>query len=361
MGERLAGSQKVRGSNPLSSTAIETMSAAEAIRGEQAWLDGRFLSRAELALPVGDAGFVLGATVTEQFRTFRGRIFLPDDHARRLAESLAVVGIAAAVTIDEMLAAAERIASHNHQLAASAAAGHLGQAFTADDPGPDLGLVIFVTPGDVASQHGGAGGSPRVAIHTFPLAFPMWADAYDRGVALRMVSVTQVPETCWPLRAKVRSRLHYYLADREAAAAEAGARAVLAHDDGRISETSTANIAAVMEGGIVTPPTTDALGGVSLACARKLADSLGIPWQERSLTAADLATADEVLLTSTPNCMLPATRFDGHPVGDGTPGPVFRSILAAWSRLVSLDIASQARVEAARIRRAGSPPTTHPT
>ncbi|MGI9177189.1 MAG: aminotransferase class IV [Pirellulales bacterium] len=336
------------------------MSAAEAIRGEQAWLDGRFISRAELALPVGDAGFVLGTTVTEQLRTFRGRIFLPDEHARRLAESLAVVGIAATVTIDEMLAAAERIASHNHQLAVAAAAGHLGQASTADNPGPDLGLVVFVTPGDVASQHGGAGGPPRMAIHTFPLAFPMWADSYDKGVALRTVSITQVPETCWPLRAKVRSRLHYHLADREAAAAEPGARAVLAHHDGRISETSTANIAVVVDGVIVTPPTSDALGGVSLACARRLAESLGMAWQQRSLTAADLSTADEILLTSTPSCVLPATRFDGFPVGDGTPGPVFRAILAAWSRLVSLDIVSQARVEAARMRSAAALPSTLP-
>ena len=85
MGERLAGSQKVRGSNPLSSTSIETMSAAEATRGELAWLDGRSIPRGDLALPVGDGGFVLGATVTEQLRTFGGTLFLPDDHGRRLA------------------------------------------------------------------------------------------------------------------------------------------------------------------------------------------------------------------------------------------------------------------------------------
>jgi branched-chain amino acid aminotransferase len=361
LGERLAGSQKVRGSNPLSSTSIETMSAAEATRREQAWLDGHFCGRAELAIPVGDAGFVLGATVTEQLRTFRGRLFLPADHARRLAESLAVVGINPAITVDEMLAAADRIASHNHSLAASAAVGHLGQAFTADDPGPDLGLVIFVTPGDLPSHHGGVGSGPRAAIHTFPLAFPLWAEAYEAGITLRTVSTTQVPETCWPLRAKVRSRLHYFLADREASAAEPGSRAVLAHDDGRISETSTANLAIVVDGTVVTPPTTDALGGVSLACARRLAGSLGIAWQERSLTSADLAAAAEILLTSTPNCILPATRFDGRPVGDGRPGPVFRAILAAWSRLVDLDIAGQARANAGRMRRMRPPTATVPT
>ncbi len=327
MGERLAGSQKVRGSNPLSSISIEMMSAAEVTRGELAWLDGRTIPRGEFAVPAGDAGFVLGATVTEQFRTFRGELFLPDDHGRRLAESLAVVGIGLAWPIADLLAAAARVAGHNHSLGA------------ADD---DLGLVIFATPGDLAAQHDGRTGRPRVAIHTFPLAFTLWADAFDRGVAVRTVSVTQVPESCWPLKVKVRSRLHYHLADREAQAADPGARAILAHADGRISETSTANVAIVKDGTVTTPPASDALGGVSLACAMRLARSLGIGWGERSLTAADLANADEILLTSTPSCILPATSFNGRAVGSGRPGPVFGAILAAWSELVGLDIVAQA-------------------
>jgi len=308
------------------------MSAAEATSCELAWLEGRFLPRSELALPVGDAGFVLGATVTEQLRTFAGRLFLPDDHGRRFAESCRVVGIEPPWPVADLLAAAAHVAAANHRLRAAG----------------DLGLVMFATPGDLAAQHEGRGGRPRVAIHTFPLAFGLWADAYERGVALRTVCVTQVPESCWPLAAKVRSRLHYHLADREAHAAEPGARAVLAHADGRISETSTANVAIVAAGGIATPPPTDALGGVSLACARRLAAAVGIPWQERSLTAADLAAADEILLTSTPNCLLPAVRFDGRPVGAAAPGPVFRRLLAAWSDLVGLDIAAQARRERVR-------------
>ena len=225
-----------------------------------------------------------------------------------------------------MLAAATDIATHNHRLGVAT---------------DDLGLVIFATPGDLAAQHDGRGGRPRVAIHTFPLAFALWADAFDRGVAVRTVSVTQVPASCWPLTAKVRSRLHYHLADREAHAAEPGARAILAHPDGRISETSTANVALVKDGTVTTPPASDALGGVSLACAMRLATSLGIEWCERSLTAVDLAAADEILLTSTPSCILPATRFNGQHVGTGRPGPVFHAILDAWSGLVGLEIAKQ--------------------
>jgi len=303
--------------------------------GGWAWVDGRFVPADDLAVPVGDAGFVLGATVTEQLRTFRGRLFLPEPHLRRLAESLAILGLDPGRPLDAIASAAAEVAARNHPLLASS---------RPDAPlPPDLGVVIFVTPGDLPAQHEGRGGPPRVVVHSFPLAFRSWAAAYDVGVSLRSVSVRQVPEACWPIRAKVRSRLHYFLADREAQAAEPGARAVLAHADGRISETSTANIATVSRGTVTSPPPADALEGVSLGHARLLAARLGIPWREASLTAADLAAADEILLTSTPNCILPATRFDGGPVGVGRPGAVYRAILDAWSADTGLDIAAQAR------------------
>ncbi|MFM8703581.1 MAG: hypothetical protein ACKOHG_06875, partial [Planctomycetia bacterium] len=54
----------------------------------------------------------------------------------------------------------------------------------------------------------------------------------------------------------------------------------------------------------------------------------------------------EILLSSTPNCLLPATRFDGRGIGTGLPGPGFRRLLAAWSDRVGLDIAAQARMRA---------------
>jgi branched-subunit amino acid aminotransferase/4-amino-4-deoxychorismate lyase len=220
------------------------------------------------------------------------------------------------------------VAAHNHAL---------GPA------GGDLGVVIFATPGDLPAQHEGRRSPPRVVVHTFPLAFMLWARAYSEGVSLRSVPVTQVPATSWPLALKCRSRMHYHLADQVAAAAEPGARAILCHPDGRVSETSTANIAIVRQGEILTPPPADSLAGISLGHVRGLALAHGIAWKERSLLLADLAAADEILLTSTPNCLLPATQFDGHPVGNGRPGDVYRRLLAAWSEGVGIDIARQAR------------------
>jgi branched-subunit amino acid aminotransferase/4-amino-4-deoxychorismate lyase len=293
-----------------------------------AWVDGRFVPPAEAVIPVGDAGFVFGATVTEQLRSFGGRLFLPAGHAARFRRSLEIVGIEPAWPVAHLFEVAAEVTARCH------AAGPVEG---------DLGVVVFATPGDAPAQHGGRPGTSRVLIHAFPLAFASWAGAYETGVVLRSVSTTQIPPSCWPIELKCRSRMHYHLADREARAAEPGARALLLHADGRVSETSTANVVVVVNGALRTPPAGDALAGISLAHLHTLAHGLGIGWQERSLSLADLAAADEILLTSTPNCLLPVTRLDGQAVGDGRPGPLFAQLLAAWGGDVGIDIATPAR------------------
>ena len=308
--------------------ALRVGTAEGGTQSAVAWVNGRFVAAAEAVIPVGDAGFVFGATVTEQLRSFSGRLFLPAEHAARFSCSLAIVGIELAWRVDDLFAIAAEVTARCH------AAGRAGS---------DLGVVVFATPGDAPAQHHGRPGTPRVMIHAFPLAFASWAGAYDTGVALRSVATTQIPSSSWPIELKCRSRMHYHLADREARAVEAGARAILLHTDGRVSETSTANMVIANENTLRTPPHGDALSGVSLGHLRTLARAEGLSFCETPLTRSDVAAADEILLTSTPNCLLPVTRFDGVAVGGGRPGPLFGRLLAAWSRDVGLDIAAQAR------------------
>ena len=48
-----------------------------------AYLNGRFLPFREAALPLHDAGFVSGATVVDNARTFRHKLFRWADHLAR--------------------------------------------------------------------------------------------------------------------------------------------------------------------------------------------------------------------------------------------------------------------------------------
>jgi branched-subunit amino acid aminotransferase/4-amino-4-deoxychorismate lyase len=100
--------------------------------------------------------------------------------------------------------------------------------------------------------------------------------------------------------------------------------------------------------GLVSPPRAEILPGITLGVVRELAGELGLAWVERPVEPAELTAAAEVLLTSTPYGVLPATRIDGRPVGDGAPGDVCRGLLAALGRRMGIDLAEQARRFATR-------------
>jgi branched-subunit amino acid aminotransferase/4-amino-4-deoxychorismate lyase len=137
--------------------------------------------------------------------------------------------------------------------------------------------------------------------------------------------------------------MHYYLADRDAARIDPRSRALLLSGQGYVTETATANVLLYDEvEGLVSPPLDSILPGISLAVVRELASQLDVSFSQRLLTPHDLSVADEVLLASTPYCLLPVTRFNGRPIGSGEPGPIFRSLLDAWSQMQGVDIAAQA-------------------
>lgn len=296
--------------------------------GEQAFLNGRFISASELRIPPTDAGFVMGVTVAEQLRTFCGELFRLDDHLSRLNHSMDVVDVPLPMPFHRLAAFARKMVDHNVALLA---------------PEDELGLCIFVTPGAYATFVPDGPAAPVVGMHTYRLPFSLWAEKYRQGQGLVTVSVRQVPPACWPTDLKCRSRMHYYLADREAAAREPGARALLLDFGGRVSEASTANVLVYRhDEGLISPPLHRILHGISLDTAFSLAGHLGIKTAFRDLLPAELAGADEVMLSSTSSCLLPVTRLDGRPIGTGRPGEVFRSLIAAWSRLAGVDIVAQA-------------------
>lgn len=298
-----------------------------------AYLNGKLLPASQATISPIDAGFVTGATVAEQLRSFGGKLFRVAEHLRRLWHSLEVVGVDPGVTPEQLTEVAQKLVEANRRL------------LHEDD---DLGLSIFVTPGiypayaDALETSSGQSG-PTVCLHTYPLPFRLWAAKYRSGQSLVTTDVQQVPPESWPPEVKCRSRMHYYLADRKAAAIEPGARALMLDRNGLVTEASTANVIVyTAKDGLVSPPAAKVLPGISLATALDLARSLEIPTSERELTPADLATADEVLLTSTPLCLLPVTRFNGRRIGSGSPGPTFQRLLSAWSERVGLDLAAQA-------------------
>jgi len=120
------------------------------------------------------------------------------------------------------------------------------------------------------------------------------------------------------------------------------AQGILLDIYGNVAENKGGNFFIVSDSVLKTPPTRNALAGVSRATALELATELSIPVQTVDFQPYDIYTADEAFFTSTPYCIMPATRFNGLPIGDGVVGPTTKRLLQAWSALAGIDIVAQA-------------------
>ena len=292
-----------------------------------AYLNGKYVPSDQAALPVWDRGVVQGATVTEMIRTFQRVPFRLPQHLARLREGLDYLGVVIGQTDDNLTEIVRRLMESRESSQA------------------DLGIVIFVTPGAIPMYAGEfpVSDSPTVCVHTFPLPFRQWAEKYTHGQALVVPSIRQIPADILDPRIKYRSRLHWYLADREARTIDPAAVALLQNTDGHLTETNSGNFFVVSKGRIRTACESDTLPGISQQFVKELARELAIPYEVGDITLSSAFQADEAFLTSTTYCLLPVTRFNQRAIGTGAPGPVTRELLQRWSEQVGLDIAAQAR------------------
>jgi branched-subunit amino acid aminotransferase/4-amino-4-deoxychorismate lyase len=296
-----------------------------------AYLHGQFIPAKQASLPLHDAGFVMGATVTDLCRTVRHQLYRFDDHLKRFLRSCESVGIALPSTKDEVTRLAHELADHNATLL---------------PPAGDLALVMFATPGPIgyyAGLEGGPGdGQPTLGMHTFPLPFARYRNLFRLGAQLTAPTIRQVPAASVDPRIKQRSRLHWWLAQRQVHATDPGAAAVLLNERDELTETAAANLLIVKKGTVYSPPPDTVLEGVSLLSVQELCGDLGLPFVRQSLTVADAQSADEMMLSSTGWCLCGVSRFNGQSVP--WPGPVFERLLAAWSERIGLDIRRQCEV-----------------
>ena len=279
------------------------------------WLDGRILPADGPHISVFDRGFQLGDGVFETLRVRGARPTELAEHVARLHRSAAGLDIALPPDVGATLA--DGIAA---LLAADGLDGPDGDASVriTVSRGPFRGRGLL-PPAEVVE--------PTIAIQAWPVVPPP-ADHLERGLHLTASAVRRDPAS--PLVSlKTTSRADYVFARIEARRAGAD-DALFLTIDGHLSEGTTANIFLVRAGELATPSLDCAiLPGTTRSWLLAWGARAGLRPVEGRLTPADLAAADEAFLSSSVAGILPVTRFEGAPIGEGRPGP--------WTRRARAD------------------------
>ncbi|UCH51095.1 MAG: branched-chain amino acid transaminase [Chloroflexota bacterium] len=156
---------------------------------------------------------------------------------------------------------------------------------------------------------------------------PAYLDA-DEGVRCCTSSWRRVDDTMIPARGKITG-IYVNSALAKTEANERGFdEAILLNHDGHVSEGSGENIFFVLDGKLVTPPSSDnILLGVTRDTVIQLArNELGIETVEMSVDRTELYLADEVFFTGTAAHVSPVIEIDHRPVGNGKIGKVTKDL-----------------------------------
>ena len=271
------------------------------------WVDGRIVGAAEPVLTAFDRGFQLGDGIFETLRARAGRPTELDAHVARLRRSADGLGFDLPADIHASLAGAIT---------------DLLSAEGLDGPDGDASVRITVSRGPFfgrgllpPDEHP----RPTVVVQAWPVA-PTPAQHLEVGLHLIASRVRRDPES--PLAAlKTTSRADYVVARLEAR--EAGADdALFLTIDGFLSEATSANVFLVRGDELATPSLGCAiLPGTTRDWILRWAEDVGLDAVEGLLTTRDLHEADEAFLSSSVAGILPVTRFEGEPIGEGRPGP----------------------------------------
>ncbi len=253
-------------------------------------LDGRLLAPEDAHVAITDRGFLLGDGVFETMAVHNGRVFDLDAHLGRLACGLRTLGFAQAVDIAKL-----RTAIANY-LACEEAASAVMRLTVTRGPGP-RGLAPPEVP------------HPVILMTLAPMPPPR-----ETPLSLHIATATRRNELSPLSRIKALPYLDNVLALSEARAHGAD-DALMLNTRGTIACGAAANIFAIRDGRLETPPLRDgALPGTLRALVLSLAGEAGLTAVEVSLDASALAGADHVFLTNSIIRLTEAAQCDGVPL-----------------------------------------------
>jgi branched-chain amino acid aminotransferase len=291
------------------------------------YLNGAFVPESQAKVSVLDSGFNAGDGVYDVTRTFRHKPFKLREHTERLFRSLYYTRIDCGMSLEEMEKTTLEVLERNKPL--------LGE-------NEDCTLWQVVSRGVRSSTGNRVSGRATVTVYSVIVNFSEFASFYVEGAPLVIPSTRRIPPQCLESKAKITNKMNHNMAAFEAKQVDPRAIPLMLDIDGNLSETSAHNFFLVIDGKLCTPTDRNVLGGITKAVIFDLAKQLGVEIVEGDYTPYDLYNAEEAFLASTSPTFVPVRTVNGAKIGKGAPGPVTVRLIAAWNKMVGIDIVDQA-------------------
>ncbi|TLP44894.1 D-amino-acid transaminase [Cohaesibacter sp. CAU 1516] len=275
------------------------------------YVNGEFLPEEDAKISVFDRGFLFADGVYEVSTIIDGKLVDNGAHLARLERSMKELEMDQPCTMEKLEAAQHELLRRNDV--------------------KEGGLYLQVTRGAADRDFA----FPKEAKSSLVM-FTQAKAVIDNPAAKTGISVVTMPDIRWQRRdIKAIGLLPASMAKQ--AALKAGADDAWMIEDGYVTEGSSNNAHIVTKDGVLVTRalSNKILHGITRKAVLALAEETGITVEERSFTPEEVGEASEAFITSASMFVMPVTKFDGEPVGDGQPGPVstrLRALYVAFAR-----------------------------
>lgn len=279
------------------------------------YLNGEFSTLRDAKVSVMDRGFIFGDGVYEVVPVYAGRPFRFAQHMARLDRSLAEMRIPNPMSreqwgllVDQLIAAYAR---------------------SIDKPAAETNQLVYlqITRGVAMRDHVMPPGLTPTVFATSNRLYLYPPEVRDQGVAC-----VSAEDFRWK-KAHIKSTsLAGAVLSRQMSADQDALETVMLRD-GWLSEAASSNVWVVKDGVVLGPPKDNlVLEGIRFGLIEELCRAEGIPYELRRISREEVFGADELLLSSATKEILPVTRLDGQPIGNGRPGPIYQKLYAGYQR-----------------------------
>jgi branched-chain amino acid aminotransferase len=259
----------------------------------------QLLPVAKVRLSPGQTGLICGWGIFTTLRIARGEAFAYERHWRRLEKDAVKIRL-------PMPYPAAKVRMHLHEV------------IRANEISEGCARIYFVYNGIGLWQSDETRPQVDLLIYTAPLP--------EYSASVRLTLRPHGRHAAAPLSGvKSISWLNNVWAVAEAAR-EGFDEVVLLNERGEVAECTSANIFAVKNGRVLTPPlNAGCLEGVTRGILMEIAPDAGLSIVEQSLRPDDLYSADEVFISSTNRNVIAVGDIAGHKIAN-SPGPATRTL-----------------------------------
>lgn len=288
------------------------------MKSDYIWMDGELVPFEEATVHVITPTIHYGVGVFEGIRCYqtpRGpAIFRLQEHLERFIDSIHILGI------ENLNYSVGQIRQAIHQTI-------LTNGFTECYIRP---LMYLDGPLGLDMDHS----QPKLAIAAWEWGPYLGEEAQSSGIHAMVASYTRLHPNINMTKSKVTGNYANSMLVKTLALRSGYDEAIILDPGGFVAECTGENIFILRKGVIYTPPRGSILEGITRDTVMRLALDMDIKVVEELISRDQLYIADEVFITGTAAEVVPICKIDFRQIGDGTPGPIVKSLQEAYTEAI---------------------------